>query len=134
MGRWRAGAGDGNSQLTEAEQTEPESHRVGMGACGGKRSVRDEGKGVGVVGSSDADASCLHFHPVSSAKSLICCVKPGLGLRQMREAKLHWPSYTFYTDNCQHDIARYLKNVFAYLLCTCMCVCVQQHRQSYVVL
>lgn len=127
MGRWRAGAGDGNSQLTE-------SHRVGMGACGGKRSVRDEGKGVGVVGSSNA--SCLHFHPVSSAKSLICCVKPGLGLRQMREAKLHWPSYTFYTDNCQHDIARYLKNVFAYLLCTCVWVwvCAQQHRQSYVVL
>lgn len=79
---------------------------------------------MGVVGSSDA--SCLHFYPESSAGSLICCVKPGLGL--------HWPSYTFYTDNCQHDIARYLKNVFAYLLCTWVWVCVQQHRQSYVVL
>lgn len=112
MGRWRAGARDGNSQLTEAEQTEPESHRVGTGACGGKRSVRDEGKGVGMVGSSDA--FCLHFDPESSAGSLICSVKPGLGL--------HWPGYTFYTDNCQHDIARTLK-MFLLTYCVHGCGC-----------
>lgn len=59
-------------------------------------------------------------HPASSAGSLICCVKPGLGLHQTREAKLHWSGCTFYTDNCQHDTAQYLKNVFAYLLCARM--------------
>lgn len=81
--RWRLTADSGRTNRARVTQG-------GVGPCGGKRSVRDEGKGVGVVGSSDA--SLLHFPPCELCRvpHLLCEARPWAAPDEGSQIALVW--------------------------------------------